>query len=118
MRGPRYLTNGTLLFPTADDHSCPAPVVRRRPAVYCLYGGRDRRHAAYVGIADKLRTRIDQHLVRRDRSVTTGVATVTLNSDLVTEIKWWRHPTFVVIETLSKPRSLSPFRCWILFCVV
>jgi hypothetical protein len=64
------------------------------PALYCLYGGRRPAHAAYVGIADRLRTRIVQHLVRRDSSVTTGVATVALNPELVTEIKWWRHARF------------------------
>jgi hypothetical protein len=64
------------------------------PAIYCLYGGRGHAHPAYVGIADKLRVRIEQHLVRRDSSVTTGVATVALNPDLVTEIKWWRHDSF------------------------
>jgi hypothetical protein len=64
------------------------------PALYCLYGGRRPAHASYVGIADRLRTRIVQHLVRRDSSVTTGVATVALNPDLVTEIKWWRHARF------------------------
>jgi hypothetical protein len=64
------------------------------PAIYCLYGGRGTAAAAYVGIADKLRTRIEQHLVRRDSSVTTGVATVALNPELVTEIRWWRHPSF------------------------
>jgi hypothetical protein len=47
-----------------------------------------------VGIADDLQRRIDQHLVRRDSSVTTGVATAALNPDLVTDIEWWRHSYF------------------------
>ena len=66
----------------------------KTPAIYCLYGGRRSADPAYVGIADNLQTRIAQHLIRRDSSVTTGVATVTLNPDLVTEIRWWRHSSF------------------------
>jgi hypothetical protein len=65
------------------------------PAVYALYSGAPRaRYVAYVGIADKLRQRITQHLMRRDSSVTTGVAAVSLNPDLVIEVRWWEHPTF------------------------
>jgi hypothetical protein len=65
------------------------------PAVYALYGGRDTsRSAAYVGIADKLRQRIRQHLVTRDSSVATGTHVVSLNAELVTEVAWWEHPAF------------------------
>lgn len=40
------------------------------PSVYALYGGRGRgRYVAYVGVANKLKNRIEQHLVRRDSSV-------------------------------------------------
>lgn len=65
------------------------------PAVYALYGGRGRgQQTAYVGVTDKLRQRITQHLVRRDSSVVTGVSVVSLNPGLVTEVRWWIHPTF------------------------
>jgi hypothetical protein len=65
------------------------------PAVYALYGGRGRSaYVAYVGIAGHLRSRIEQHLVRRDSSVATGVAAAALNPDLVTEVRWWEHPAF------------------------
>lgn len=64
------------------------------PAVYALYGGRSRPYVVYVGIAGNLRSRIEQHLVRRDSSVTTGVAAAALNPDLVTEVRWWKHPAF------------------------
>ena len=37
------------------------------PAVYAMYGGRGRGlHVAYVGIADYVRGRINQHLINRD----------------------------------------------------
>lgn len=66
-----------------------------QPAVYALYGGRGRgAHVAYVGSARDLRTRLTQHLIRRDSSITTGAAVVTLNADLVTQARWWEHPNF------------------------
>lgn len=65
------------------------------PAVYVMYGGRQRNlHVAYVGIADSLKRRIDQHLIRRDSSVATGTSAVCLNPDYVTEVRWWEHPDF------------------------
>lgn len=65
------------------------------PAVYALYGGTGRsQYVAYVGIADRLKDRIGQHLIRRDSSIVTGVSTVGLNPDLVTEVRWWTHPDF------------------------
>jgi hypothetical protein len=65
------------------------------PAIYTLYGGKgQRKFVAYVGIADKLRQRISQHLARRDSSIVTGISVVSLNPDYVTEIKWWEYPDF------------------------
>jgi hypothetical protein len=65
------------------------------PAVYALYGGRGRSvHVAYVGIADALRRRIDQHLIKRDSSVATGTSAVCLNPDYVSQVRWWEHPDF------------------------
>ena len=65
------------------------------PAVYALYGGRGRGiYVAYVGIAKSLRGRVEQHLIRRDSSVATGVSAVNLNPDAITEARWWEHPRF------------------------
>ena len=56
------------------------------PALYALYGGKgQRKFVAYIGIADKLRQRISQHLVRRDSSIVTGTSIVSLNPDQVTQ---------------------------------
>jgi hypothetical protein len=72
------------------------------PAVYAMYGGRGRSiYVAYVGIADSLRQRIIQHLVRRDSSIVTNVSAVGLNPDYVTEIRWWEHPNFENREVLE-----------------
>ncbi len=66
-----------------------------KPAVYALCGGKGARaYVAYVGIAGNLRRRVRQHLVNRDSSVTTGVTAVSLNPDLVTEVRWWEHRLF------------------------
>ena len=67
------------------------------PAVYAMYGGREsggRLYVAYVGVADKLKTRLQQHLIRRDSSVTTGTSATGLNVAYVTEVRWWTHPDF------------------------
>src|SRR5215469_8911275 len=66
------------------------------PAVYALYGGQSRAlHVAYVGLATKLKSRIMQHLVTRDSSVTTGIHAVSLNPDFVTRVEWWEYFDFV-----------------------
>jgi hypothetical protein len=65
------------------------------PAVYALVGGRGAAaHVAYVGIAGELRRRLEQHLDRRNSSVTTGESAATLNVDRLTEVRWWEHPRF------------------------
>jgi hypothetical protein len=72
------------------------------PAVYAMFGGQTRsRYVAYVGIGTKLRGRVEQHLVRRDSSVTTGVSAVSLNPDHVTEVRWWEQSDFDKQEVLE-----------------
>jgi hypothetical protein len=67
----------------------------RVPSVYALYGGDEPREwVAYVGLAGNLRTRLNQHLVRRDSSVTTGTTAVGLNIEHVRRAVWWEHPRF------------------------
>jgi predicted GIY-YIG superfamily endonuclease len=100
------------------DRIAETPLV---PAVYALIGGRGRASfVAYVGVADKLRRRIEQHLERRDSSVATGSSAVALIPQNVTEVRWWVHRRFrnramleaaeqVALETLKpslRSRSL------------
>jgi hypothetical protein len=61
--------------------------VPNKPAIYVLedFSG----NAAYVGISETLRARLDQHFNRRDSSVTTGVAAACLNPDRIRCAKWW-----------------------------
>src|SRR5438067_10413827 len=69
--------------------------VPTRPAVYAMYGGEEPSlHVAYVGVAESLRHRLNQHLVLRDSSIATGTSAVGLRPDRVTEVRWWEHPDF------------------------
>jgi hypothetical protein len=73
----------------------------RTPALYLLYSGKKRtRYVAYVGIANNLKRRIEQHLVNRDSSITTGTSAACLNPDYVTEVSWFSHPKFYDRNTL------------------
>src|SRR3954464_15241917 len=64
------------------------------PGIYALYGGKGRQYVAYVGLADNLRSRIKQHLVNRDSSVTTGTGAVGLNADYIRAVGWWVDESF------------------------
>lgn len=78
------------------------------PALYALYGGKgQRKFVAYIGIADKLRSRISQHLVRRDSSIVTGMSIVSLNPDYVTALAWWEHSDFSKRECLEAAEEIA-----------
>ena|SRR5436190_10324889 len=69
--------------------------VPAQPAVYAIFGGdAPRTWVAYVGLAGNLRTRLTQHFVRRDSSVTTRTTAVGLNVEHVRAVSWWQHPRF------------------------
>jgi hypothetical protein len=63
-------------------------------AIYAMYGGDERPDVAYVGMGEKLRQRIRQHLVNRDSSATTDSGAVRLHPDYVTAVAWWEHAAF------------------------
>jgi hypothetical protein len=62
--------------------------------IYALYGGTGALFVAYVGTADNLRRRLNQHLVLRNSSVTAGTSIVSLHPDLIREVRWWVDPEF------------------------
>jgi hypothetical protein len=69
--------------------------VPRLPSVYALWAGEGRSiHVASVGSTSSLRHRLDEHLVRRNSSVATGVSAVGLNVDLLTRVTWWTTTGF------------------------
>src|SRR5215213_6815982 len=78
------------------------------PAVYAMYEQAGSR-PAYVGIANKLKTRVRQHLVLRDSSVTTGSSVVSLNPDQVRVVAWWKDRRFSD-KSIARPPSLSRSR--------
>jgi len=78
------------------------------PAVYALYGGTSsQRYVAYVGIGASLRQRIEQHLVRRDSSIATGVSAVHLNPDRVVAVRWWEHQSFSQSDCLEAAELIA-----------
>jgi hypothetical protein len=78
------------------------------PAVYAMCGGRNRGlHTAYVGLADALRRRVFQHLVKRDSSVSTGTSAASLNPDYVTQVLWWEHPSFTERHVLEAAELIA-----------
>lgn len=69
--------------------------VPKLPSIYALYAGKGpSRYVASVGSTSSTRHRLDEHLIRRNSSVATGVAAVALNVDLLTEVAWWTDPEF------------------------
>lgn len=85
-------TQVTSVMPIQTTNITDLPAI---PAVYAMYGGQGRsQYVAYVGLGTKLRGRIEQHLVRRDSSVTTGVSAESRNPEFVTQVRWWQHPDF------------------------
>lgn len=70
-------------------------------AVYAMYGGDERPDVAYVGMGEKLRQRIRQHLVLRDSSATTDSGAVRLHPDYVSAVAWWEHASFADALSLA-----------------
>ena len=71
------------------------PDLPNGPALYALYGGTGRRaDVAYVGITDRLKRRVEQHLVTRDSTAATGTAATGINPDYGTEVRWWEYRRF------------------------
>jgi hypothetical protein len=59
-----------------------------------MYGGDERPDVAYVGMGEKLRQRIRQHLVLRDSSATTDSGAVRLHPNDVSAVAWWEDAAF------------------------
>ena len=66
--------------------------IPKDPGIYAMYDRNE--DVAYVGLSKNLRGRIEQHIVRRDSSVTTEVSATVLNPDKIKYIHWWLHKSF------------------------
>ena len=64
--------------------------VPQAPGMYCLLGRNGPgTYDAYVGISNKIRSRLDQHLIRKDSSISTGVSAASLQPAHVVGVVWW-----------------------------
>ena len=64
--------------------------VPRAAGMYCLLGREGRgTYDAYVGISNNIRSRLEQHLIRKDSSISTGVSAASLQPDHVVGVVWW-----------------------------
>lgn len=72
------------------------------PAIYALYSGHATgEYVVYVGVAKKLRQRVEQHLIKHDSSVTTGQSAVKLETQFLSKLKWWEEPGFSIRARLE-----------------
>lgn len=63
--------------------------------IYAFFEGHpDKVACAYVGESGNLNSRIKQHLVLRNSSVTTGRSVVGLRADLIRYVQWWDREDF------------------------
>ena len=78
------------------------------PGIYGFKGPNDiQDNYSYIGISNKLRERVSQHLLKRDSSVSTGASTISLNPDKIAECHWWIHETFGNRETLEAAELIA-----------
>lgn len=69
-----------------------------QPFMPCTAALADPATSPKLGSAETCEAVSNSTLFRRDNSVTTGVSTVSLNPDLVTQVQWWEHPDFETKE--------------------
>ena len=78
------------------------------PGIYGFKGPNDiQGNYSYIGISNRLRERVSQHLLKRDSSVATGASAISLNPDKIAECHWWIHETFGNRETLEAPELIA-----------
>lgn len=80
---------------TKDTREVYERIPVKVPGIYAFRTGAGRvRSTCYVGQSSDLRRRIEQHLEYRNSSVTTGVATISMNVEYITDVKCWSLPEF------------------------
>ena len=79
------------------------------PGIYGLKSPTDVKDGtySYVGLSGNIRNRVNQHLVRRNSSVTTGASATSLNPDKISECNWWWHKTFAKKEYLEAAELIA-----------
>ena len=78
------------------------------PGIYGFKGPNDTQGAySYIGLSNKLRERVSQHLLKRDSNVSTDTSAVSLNPDKISECHWWIHETFGEREYLEAAELIA-----------
>ena len=78
------------------------------PGIYGFKGPNDTQdNYSYIGLSNKLRERVSQHLLKRDSSVATGASAISLNPDKIAECHWWILETFGNRETLEAAELIA-----------
>ena len=78
------------------------------PGIYGFKGPNDIQGAySYIGLSNKLRERVSQHLLKRDSSVSTGASAISLNPDKISECHWWIHESFGEREYLEAAELIA-----------
>ena len=62
---------------------------------------------SYIGLSNKLRESVSQHLLKRDSNVTTGASAISLNPDKIAECHWWIHESFGTREYLEAAELIA-----------
>ena len=62
---------------------------------------------SYIGLSNKLRESVSQHLLKRDSSVATGASAISLNPDKIAECHWWIHESFGTREYLEAAELIA-----------
>ena len=62
---------------------------------------------SYIGLSNKLRERVSQHLLKRESSVATVATAISLNPDKIAECHWWIHESFGAREYLEAAELIA-----------
>ena len=62
---------------------------------------------SYIGLSNKLRESVSQHLLKRDRSVATGESAISLNPENIAECLWRIHESFGKREYLEAAELIA-----------
>ena len=62
---------------------------------------------SYIGLSNKLRESVSQHLLERDSSVATGASAISLNPENIAECHWWIHESFGIREYLEAAELIA-----------
>ena len=62
---------------------------------------------SYIGLSNKLRESMSQHLLKRDSSVATGASSISFNPDKIAECNWWIHESFGTREYLEATELIA-----------